>query len=68
MLARGLNALALGKSSRPRIPGMLIRKRIGMSDTPAASMIRRSGWSGLRKPALAVEESERRFHDQHGRV
>ena len=40
----GRNALALGKSSRPLIPGMLMSERIKMSDTPAASMMR---WSAI---------------------
>ena len=30
----GRSALALGKSSRPFIPGMLMSERIKMSDTP----------------------------------
>ena len=38
----GRNALALGNSSRPLIPGMLMSERIKMSDTPAASVMR---WS-----------------------
>src|ERR1700733_9842615 len=33
----GRSALALGKSSIPLIPGMLMSERIKMSDTPAAS-------------------------------
>ena len=33
--------MALGRSSRPLIPGMLMSERIKMSDTPAASVMRR---------------------------
>src|SRR5580692_1749890 len=38
----GRRAFALGRSSRPLIPGMLMSERIKMSDTPAASVMR---WS-----------------------
>src|SRR5262249_42710757 len=37
----GRAALALGNSSSPVIPGILMSDRIKMSDTPAASAIRR---------------------------
>src|SRR4029077_9447799 len=42
MVARTIRrgAFALGKSSRPLIPGMLMSERIKISDTPAASAMR----------------------------
>ena len=36
----GRRAFALGKSSRPLIPGMLMSESIKISDTPAASPMR----------------------------
>src|SRR5262245_12670475 len=39
------SSLALGKSSSPVIPGILMSDRIRISDTPAASAIRRSAMS-----------------------
>src|SRR6516162_4066977 len=36
----GRRALALGKSSRPLIPGMLMSERIKINDAPAASAMR----------------------------
>ena len=40
----GRSALALGSSSRPLIPGMLMSERIKISDAPAASAMR---WSAI---------------------
>ena len=50
----GRRAFALGKSSRPLMPGMLMSERIKMSDTSAASVMRSSAAEAVKRRAMAL--------------